>query len=238
MSKKEKKPIIQVFQLNDEKAEFEELKLEEGVELYEILNSKLILFFISPEIYRSYIWVGSESSTRMTGSSIRKNAYSIGMKVRDRIGRDIVLYSVDQNDEPQMFKFMVGLEKRPPNFIKKQLIPLLITIKVFQLNDKIAEFEELELEEGVPLYEILNSKLILYFVSPEIYRSFIWVGSEVSSEMIYIGKHKAEPIRERLGIAMMLRTLHQNDESLLFKIMIGLEKGSIYKALAKSKWKA
>jgi hypothetical protein len=51
--------------------------------------------------------------------------------------------------------------------------------------------------------------------------------------MIYIGKHKAEPIRERLGIAMKLITLHQNDETLLFKLIIGLEKGSIRKEFEK-----
>jgi hypothetical protein len=105
---------IQVFQLNDEKEEFEQLELEEGVKLYEMLNPKLILYFISPETYRSFMWVGSEVSTRMKFIARNKTC-----SLRDRIGRAIKLISVDQNAEPPLFKFMVGIEKRPPNFIEK-----------------------------------------------------------------------------------------------------------------------
>jgi hypothetical protein len=110
-----------------------------------------------------------------------------------------------------------------------------LIIQVFQLNDEKGEFEELELEEGVQLYEILNSKLKLFFISPEIYRSYIWVGSEVSTRerMIYIAREKACSIRDRLGGAIKLIALDQNDETLLFKIMIGLEKGSLSEELAK-----
>lgn len=109
----EKKPN-QVFQLNDETAEFEELILEEGVQLYEMLNSKLILYLVSPKMYRSFIWVGSESSTRINTYLIRKKASAI----RDRIGRAIKLISVDQNDESLLFKIVVGLEK-DENFVDR-----------------------------------------------------------------------------------------------------------------------
>jgi hypothetical protein len=110
-----------------------------------------------------------------------------------------------------------------------------LIIQVFQLNYEKGEFEELELEKGVQLYEILNSKLKLFFISPEIYRSYIWVGSEVSTRerMIYIAREKACSIRDRLGGAIKLIALDQNDETLLFKIMIGLEKGSLSEELAK-----
>lgn len=97
-------------------------------------------------------------------------------------------------------------------------------IQVFQLNDEKAEFEELELEEGVQLYEILNAKLILYFVNPETYRSFIWAGSEASTRMKFIAANKASSIRDRIGPAIKIQTVDQNDETLPFKIMVGLEK--------------
>ena len=99
-----------------------------------------------------------------------------------------------------------------------------IPIQVFQLNDEKAEFEELELEEGVELYEILNAKLILYFVNAETYRSFIWAGSEASTRMKFIAANKAASIRDRIGPAIKISTVDQNDESLPFKIMVGLEK--------------
>ena len=97
-------------------------------------------------------------------------------------------------------------------------------IQVFQLNDEKAEFEELDLQEGVKLYEILNNKLILYFVNPETYRSFIWAGSEASTRMKFIAANKASSIRDRIGPAIKISTVDQNDETLPFKIMVGLEK--------------
>ena len=97
-------------------------------------------------------------------------------------------------------------------------------IQVFQLNDEKAEFEELEIQEDVELYEILNPKLILYFVNPETYRSFIWAGSEASTRMKFIAANKAASIRDRIGPAIKISTVDQNDETLPFKIMVGLEK--------------
>lgn len=97
-------------------------------------------------------------------------------------------------------------------------------VRVFQLNDEKAEFEELEIEEGIRLYEILNAKLILYFINAETYRSFIWAGSESSTRMKFIAANKASSIRDRLGPAIKISTVDQNDETLPFKIMVGLEK--------------
>ncbi len=97
-------------------------------------------------------------------------------------------------------------------------------IQVFQLNDEKAKFEELELQEGVELFEILNPKLILYFVNPENYQSFIWAGSEASTRMKFIAANKASSIRDRLGPAIKISTVDQNDENLPFKILVGLEK--------------
>ncbi len=97
-------------------------------------------------------------------------------------------------------------------------------VRVFQLNDEKAEFEELDLQEGVKLYEILNAKLILYFINPETYRSFIWAGSEASTRMKFIAANKASSIRDRIGPAIKISTVDQNDETLPFKIMVGLEK--------------
>ena len=101
-------------------------------------------------------------------------------------------------------------------------------IQVFQLNDEIAKFEELEIQEDVKLYEILNSKLILYFVNPETYRSFIWAGSEASTRMKFIAANKASSIRDRIGPAIKISTVDENDETLPFKIMVGLEKEEIF----------
>ncbi len=46
-------------------------------------------------------------------------------------------------------------------------------IRVFQLNDEAAEFEELEIDPEMKLAELLKSNLILYFVDagefPELY---------------------------------------------------------------------
>lgn len=101
-------------------------------------------------------------------------------------------------------------------------------IHIFQLNDEEAEFEELEIEEDIKLHEILNSKLILYFVKPAKYQSFIWTGSEASVRMKFIAAKKASSVRDRIGPAIKISTVDDGEETSSFKIMIGLEQEITY----------
>jgi hypothetical protein len=96
---------IRVYQLNDEKAAFEELEIDPETELKDLLKSELVLYFIQPKNFRSYIWTGSSASIRM--KFIAANAAT---KIRDRIGPAIKISTVDEDEEPRSFKIFLGLE--------------------------------------------------------------------------------------------------------------------------------
>ncbi|MBD3352242.1 MAG: hypothetical protein GF364_12215, partial [Candidatus Lokiarchaeota archaeon] len=96
-------------------------------------------------------------------------------------------------------------------------------IVVFQLNDEIAEFEELDLDESVKLYELLDPSFILLFLDPEHYKAYIWQGSEVSTRMRFISAKLASSVRDQYGVAMKIVTEDDGNETLGFKITVGLE---------------
>lgn len=102
-------------------------------------------------------------------------------------------------------------------------------IIVYQLNDEIAAFEELDLDENVKLYELLDPSFILLFLDPEHYKAYIWQGSEVSIRMKFLSANLAASVRDKHGPAMKIVTQDEGNEDLGFKIMVGLEKPVEYK---------
>lgn len=103
---KDAKEEIIVYQLNDETAEFEELDVDEDIQLYELLDPSFIILFLDPEHYKAYIWQGSETSTRMKFISAK-----LATSVRDRHGAAMKIVTADDGNEPLNFKIMVGLEE-------------------------------------------------------------------------------------------------------------------------------
>ncbi|RLI63952.1 MAG: hypothetical protein DRO88_08570, partial [Promethearchaeia archaeon] len=102
----DEKNELRVFQLNDEKATFEELELESNAKITELLKSDIILYFIKPKTFRSYIWTGAQASTRM--KFIAANAAT---RVRDKVGPAIKISTVEEDEEPMAFKIFLGLEE-------------------------------------------------------------------------------------------------------------------------------
>ena len=96
-------------------------------------------------------------------------------------------------------------------------------ILVYQYNDEEQEFEELEIDENIELYELLDSDFILLFVDPEHYRVWIWQGSNTKTKMKFISAKLAPQIRDQHGIAYKITTVDDGNETLAFKIMVGLE---------------
>ncbi|MHA1744558.1 MAG: hypothetical protein ACTSWW_01075 [Promethearchaeota archaeon] len=94
-------------------------------------------------------------------------------------------------------------------------------VRVFQLNDEKAEFEELELDPELELQEILKSNLIIYFIQASIYKSFIWIGKETSNRMKFIAAKKATVVRDTIGPAIKISTIEEDDEPIPFQVMIG-----------------
>ncbi len=128
---------------------------------------------------------------------------------------------------------MSNEEKQPDGLakiLKKIQLPELEEekLRIFQFNDQLAEYEQLELEEEVPLYKLLDSDFILLFVDPDNYRVWIWQGSNTTTRMKFISAKIAPRIRDRYGIAYRISSVDEGNETQAFKIMIGLEKPEDY----------
>ncbi len=94
---------------------------------------------------------------------------------------------------------------------------------VFQFNDQLGEFEELEIEESFSLHELLDPDFILLFVDPHNFRVWVWQGSNTTTRMKFISAKLAPSIRDRHGIAFKITAADEGNEPLAFKIMVGLE---------------
>ncbi len=103
--------------------------------------------------------------------------------------------------------------------IKKDKKP----VSVYQLNDEMGEFEELDLDLGVKLYELLDPSFSLLFLDPNNFKGWIWQGSEVSTRMKFLSAKLAPSVRDRHGTAMRLTTVDDNNEPMAFKILVGLQ---------------
>ncbi|NVM38138.1 MAG: hypothetical protein HWN81_21270 [Candidatus Lokiarchaeota archaeon] len=96
-------------------------------------------------------------------------------------------------------------------------------IIVFQYNDELNEFQELELEDEVQIHELLDTDFILLFVDPTRYRVWIWHGSNTTTRMKFIAAKLAPSVRDRYGIGFKIAAVDEGNETLGFKIAAGME---------------
>ena len=96
-------------------------------------------------------------------------------------------------------------------------------IIVFQYNDELNEFQELELEDDVQIHELLDPDFILLFVDPPRYRVWIWHGSNTTTRMKFIAAKIAPSVRDRYGIGFKIAAVDEGNETLGFKIAAGME---------------
>ena len=101
-------------------------------------------------------------------------------------------------------------------------------LRVYQFNDKLGDFEELEIEEELPLYELFDSDFILLVVDPTYYRVWLWHGANTTTRMKFIAAKIAPKIRDRYGIAYKITAVDEGNETTGFKISSGLEKITDY----------
>lgn len=108
-----------------------------------------------------------------------------------------------------------------PEIDKEKLI-------VFQYNDELNEFQELELTEDIEITELLDPDFVLLFVDPTRYRVWIWHGSNTTTRMKFIAAKLAPTIRDRYGIGFKISAVDEGNETLGFKIAAGIEKEPEY----------
>ncbi|MFX0071159.1 MAG: hypothetical protein ACFFAO_08715 [Candidatus Hermodarchaeota archaeon] len=118
----------------------------------------------------------------------------------------------------------------PPEIDKSKLKKLKLPefeeekLRIFQFNDQKAEFQELEIEEDVPLFDLLDSDFILLFVVPEYYSVYLWMGANTTTRMKFIAAKIAPRIRDRYGIAYKISSVDEGNETRAFNVTIGTEK--------------
>jgi len=93
---------------------------------------------------------------------------------------------------------------------------------IFQYNDELNEFQELELEEDIELTELLDPDFVLLIVDPTRYRVWIWHGSNTTTRMKFIAAKLAPSIRDRYGIGFKISAVDEGNETLGFKIAAGI----------------
>jgi len=97
------------------------------------------------------------------------------------------------------------------------------SIIVYQFNDMIGDFEELVIDADIELKDLLDDDFILLFIDPKHYRVWLWHGYNTTTRMKFLAAKMAAHIRDRHGIAFKITAVDQDNETVAFKVMMGLE---------------
>ncbi len=97
------------------------------------------------------------------------------------------------------------------------------SIIVYQFNDQIGDFDELIIDPEIELKDLLDDDFILLFIDPKHYRVWLWHGYNTTTRMKFMAAKMAAPIRDRHGIAFKITAVDQDNETVAFKVMLGLE---------------
>ena len=95
-------------------------------------------------------------------------------------------------------------------------------IFVYQFNPESEEFEDVEIKENVPLFELLDSNKILLFVDYHEERVWIWEGQNTSTRTRFICTQEAPKVRDRHDISFTISSVDDGDETAAFKVFVGL----------------
>jgi hypothetical protein len=114
----------------------------------------------------------------------------------------------------------------PPEKEEEKLI-------VFQYNDELNEYQELEIDDRVEITELLDPDFILLFVDPKKYRVWIWHGANTTTRMKFIAAKLAPGIRDRYGIGYKISAVDEANETVGFNVMAGVEEEVDYAEIQK-----
>ena len=95
-------------------------------------------------------------------------------------------------------------------------------IILYQFNNDIGEFEEVEVKENIPLFELLDSDKILLFVDNHDKKVWMWEGKNTSTRMKFISAQEAPKIRDKHDMTFTVSSVDDGDETVAFKIIVGL----------------
>lgn len=86
----------------------------------------------------------------------------------------------------------------------------------------MGDFEEIEPQENIPLFELLDSNKILLFVDGHDGNVWIWQGKNTTTRMKFVSAQTAPHIRDKHDISFMIHSVDEGEEIAAFKILVGL----------------
>lgn len=95
-------------------------------------------------------------------------------------------------------------------------------IFVYRFNEELGDFEEIKIQENVPLFEILDSKRILLFVDVHESKVWVWQGVNTSTRMKFVSAQTAPHIRDKHDISFSVNSVDEGNETVAFKLLVGL----------------
>jgi hypothetical protein len=95
-------------------------------------------------------------------------------------------------------------------------------IVLYQFSEELEDFEEIEVKENVPLFELLDSNKILLFVDAHEGNIWVWQGKNTTTRMKFVSAQTAPHIRDKHDISFMIHSVDEGEETAVFKILVGL----------------
>ena len=95
-------------------------------------------------------------------------------------------------------------------------------IRVFEYEESEEDFGELEIDENVPLHSLLGSDFILLFISPAHKRVYHWIGKKTTPKKRFGAAERVGIVRDIEARGFLIRTEDEGEESLDFKLIMGL----------------
>jgi len=95
-------------------------------------------------------------------------------------------------------------------------------VRVFEYEESEEDFVELEIDENVPLHSLLGSDFILLFISLAHKRVYHWIGKNTTPKKRFGAANKVGKVRDVEAPGYLIRAEDQGEESIGFKLMLGL----------------
>jgi len=97
---------ILLFKLNVEKAEYEEINLEDDFFFFDMLESSSIFLFLQPKHYKASLWQGKDTSVRdrFVGANRAGSVTSL-------FSRTMKIITIEEEEESMDFKILIGVEE-------------------------------------------------------------------------------------------------------------------------------
>ena len=94
--------------------------------------------------------------------------------------------------------------------------------RVFEYEESEEDFGELEIDDNVPLHSLLGSDFILLFISPAHKRVYHWIGKNTTPKKRFGAADRVGILRDIEARGYLIRAEDEGEESLGFKLIMGL----------------